>query len=142
MGSRFQRFIFLPRYQGPIQDPFSGISSKTACEWSACILKPAWEKAQIQLDTHDAYEPVEHEGGGGVVGAVVEGRRGVVLPRVVALLEVRAPRRVQGADRLELKVLIHFFERSVVSVGSDIPFGGTGLEANLPTRTICLGVDL
>ena len=46
-------------------------------------------------------EPVEGEGCSGVVGAVVEGRDLVVLPRVVAILKVRLAGLVQGSDWLE-----------------------------------------
>lgn len=50
--------------------------------------------------TYNPDEPVKHEGCCRVVCPVVEGRRGLVLPGVVALLEVGAPTRVQGADGL------------------------------------------
>jgi len=45
----------------------------------------------------DADEPVEGEGGGGVVGAVVEGRDVGVVPVLVAVDEGLATARVEGA---------------------------------------------
>ena len=50
--------------------------------------------------TYESDEPVECEGRGGVVGAVVEGRDLVVLPLLVALLEECLARRVEGPNRL------------------------------------------
>ncbi len=45
----------------------------------------------------DADEPVEGESGGGVVGAVVEGRDVRVVPVLVAFDEGLATARVEGA---------------------------------------------
>ena len=50
--------------------------------------------------TYESDEPVEGEGGRGIVRAIVEGRDLVVLPLLVAVLEERLPRRVQCADWL------------------------------------------
>lgn len=66
-------------------------------------------KIQINIKylyTYNSYEPIEDECGGGVVGPVVEGRRRLVLPRVVAILEVRAPTWVQGSDGLWIRNIL------------------------------------
>lgn len=67
---------------------------------------PSCNKAQHYPSYPIAYksnEPVESEGRGGIVSAVVEGRNLVVFPGVVALLEEGAARGVQGADGLKGK---------------------------------------
>ena len=63
----------------------------TSCVLTSCV-------------THESEEPVEREGGGGVVRAVVEGRDLVVLPALVALLEEGAPRRVQSTNGLRVEI--------------------------------------
>ena len=51
--------------------------------------------------THQSYEPIEGEGGSGVVGAVVEGWDLLVFPRLVAFLKELPPSWVQGTDWLQ-----------------------------------------
>ena len=59
-----------------------------------------WSGSSGGGGTHESDEPVEREGGGAVVRAVVEGRYLLVLPARAALLEEGTSRRVQGTDWL------------------------------------------
>ena len=71
-------------------------------ERSVCVIELA--SLQVKEEAGERFEtekPVESEGGGGVVSAVVEGRDLVVLPRLVTLLEEGATCRVQRSDRLK-----------------------------------------
>ena len=58
------------------------------------------KKVKKKKNTHQSEQEAQHASAGGVVGAVVEGRDVLHLPRVVALLEERPARGVEGADGL------------------------------------------
>ena len=60
------------------------------------------ELSTLQRQKHggeglQSYQPVEGEGGGGVVCAVVEGRNLVMLPLAVTVLEVFSSGWIEGA---------------------------------------------
>ena len=82
-------------------------------ERSVCVIELASlqveEEAGKRLETE---KPVESEGGGGVVRAVVEGRDLVVLPRLVTLLEEGATCRVQRSNGLKQQNDILYYRGS------------------------------
>lgn len=52
--------------------------------------------------TYDSNQPVENEGSGGIVRAIMERRNTVVFPTVEALLEVGSPAWIQTTNRLRI----------------------------------------
>ena len=74
--------------------------TKEGLSGQACTVAVALEQMRHKSSQYQSDEPVECEGCGGVVGAVVEGRNVRVVPVVVSLLKERPARGVQCPNRL------------------------------------------